>query len=676
MAQARPTRQVVLASLLLIALPFALFWRVWWPNAQERRVFARGDFVGQHYPMRAFVAGELRGGRLPLWDPYTFGGEPASAESLFSTFYPPSLWQAIFPGRLPFMALEIEAIAHLSLAGLFTFLLVRRLTGRTVAGLVAGMAFGLGGFLTSYPMLQIIILQTATWLPAGLWLLERALPSRSLAGVGLAGAVLGVAILAGHAQTFLYVAYAVGGYLILRAWRLRLGWRFTAAAALILGGVALGLSAVQWLPSLQLLALSPHAHMSYEAVSAGFPPRAFWGLLRPNPGEWSPLYVGLIPLSLAMVGVVLRRQAEIWYWAILGLLAALISLGGDGPLFRFAYACVPGLGLFRDQERLALLISFALALLAGYGCAALAKRCRWPWQAWLILLALTAVDLFHANSGVILQAPRPGGYFASSPVVQYLQQVADPNARLSSEGLLPGGANAGLVFKLRDVTGNGPLYVADYEKFLDTVPELRWWQLLNVRYVLTRRLLNHGALRPVLDDGDRHLYQVSLGAQPAWICHDVRLVAGVEAAIQQTADPALDPLHTAILERAPEPVPQPATGPEEVRVVARGRQWLAAEVTLSAPGVVAFSEVWYPGWVVRVNGQRMPALRAYGVLRAIALPAGHFRAEWHYEPVPFYAGAGLSLATVLGVGLLCWGEHQARRKAVTVLGREEKACGG
>ena len=46
----------------------------------------------------------------------------------------------------------------------------------------------------------------------------------------------------------------------------------------------------------------------------------------------------------------------------------------------------------------------------------------------------------------------------------------------------------------------------------------------------------------------------------------------------------------------------------------------AAEATLSAPGVLVFSEVWYPGWVVRVDGRRLPSLRAYGMLRAVALP--------------------------------------------------------
>ncbi|MDI7277368.1 MAG: hypothetical protein QME94_15430, partial [Anaerolineae bacterium] len=189
-----------LLAALLVLLPFILFWQVWWPDARQRRVFAYGDFVEQHYAMRSFVARELQQGRLPLWDPYTYGGEPAVAESIFGVYYPLGLWQTLFPRRLPFTALEVEAVAHLGLAAVFTFLLVRRLTGSAAAGLVAGATFSLGGYLTSYPMLQLVIVESATWAPAALWLLERALPRRSLWGVAGAGLALGTSLLAGHVQ--------------------------------------------------------------------------------------------------------------------------------------------------------------------------------------------------------------------------------------------------------------------------------------------------------------------------------------------------------------------------------------------------------------------------------------------------------------------------------------------
>ncbi|MSP12875.1 MAG: hypothetical protein EXR62_07950 [Chloroflexi bacterium] len=699
--------------LLLAALPFLLYWRVWWPESLSptpftRQVFVYGDFVEQHYPMRFFVASELRQGRLPLWDPYTFGGEPAVAESLFATYYPLGLWQAIYPaGAFPFWALEMEAIAHLALGGIFTFLFVRRLTGNMVAALVSGLAFSLGGFLTSYPMLQLIILETAVWLPAGLWLIERALaqprpPERQahtgttevwrgrLWRIALAGAVLACGILAGHAQTFLYIAYASGGYLLFRSLTLGYGWRFTLLAALVLGGTVLGLSAAQWLPSLELFRVSPRAALTYADVSHGFGLAELWGLLRPNPGQWSPLYAGLLPLALALLAMVFNlrggreQRSQVWFWAVLALVALDLSLGRNGFLYPLAHAVAPGFATFRDQERAAFLVSFALAVLAGYGYVALSNSVgqflKLSYNSKLsnkitpgFVLVIIVLDLFHANQGVILQDPPPGGYFAPTAALDQLSQDQGRPYRLSSESLLPGDGNAGLVFQVQDVTGNGPLYLADYERFLNTVPELRWWQMLNVRYILTRRALDHGGLNLILgpdrDHADQRLYQTFLGARPAWVAHAARVVVGQAAAIDLTAGAAIDPMTTAVLEQSPA-VALPAasnvgqfsklSAQEEVRIDAYDHQHVSLVANLSSPGILVLSDVFYPGWVVRINGQSATPLRAYGLLRAVALPSGQWRVEWSYEPLTVRLGLFISILVVLG---LCWPLLTRRRPA-------------
>ncbi|MGC8782044.1 MAG: hypothetical protein ACP5UQ_14375, partial [Anaerolineae bacterium] len=646
-------------QLLLLLLPFLLFWRVWWPDAAARQVFRYGDFVEQHYPMRVFVADEYRHGRLPLWDPYTFGGEPAVAMSLFAPYYPPGLWQVLFE-QLPFEALEIEAIFHLGLAGLFTFLFVRRATDDPRAGFIAGLAFSLGGYLTSYPMLQIIILETAVWLPAGLWLLDVALEERSVVRVALAGVLFGFGVLAGHPQTFLYIAYLAAAYFLFRAVRLQLPIGFVAAAAVILAVATLGISAGHWLPGLQMYGFSPRAGLSYDAVANGFRPAELWGLLRPNPGQWSPLYVGIIPLALALVALALRRRAETWFWASTTLIALLLSLGRYGFLYPLFYRFVPGFAVFRDQERIALVVSFGLAVLAGYGVAALADAARASGRlgrrrlfsapgaidgkteskpeksghlrapgvsaasffrhrsaaAWDIALALFIfADLAWANQGVILQEPPPGGYFARTPIVTHIQSVSLPGWRTSSEGLLPGDGEAGLVFKIRDIVGSGPLYLAAYDRFLAQVPEERWWRMLNVQHLITRRDLTHGALKLVRQDGELRLYQVFQAATLAWIVHDFELAADQEAAIRATASAALDPFARAVLERPADPMPAPPTAAERVELVSFENQRVAVDVVLTSPGILVLSEMAYPGWVVRANDQAMEPLRVYAKWR-------------------------------------------------------------
>jgi len=121
------------------------------------------------------------------------------------------------------------------------------------------------------------------------------------------------AFLAGHSQTFLFLSYAVAGwilFLLITAggkWA-RYLWRVAAFYAIFLA-----LSAAQLLPSLEFAGLSVRANVDYAFVSGGFPLRDTWQMLLPGVvSTFSPLYVGLIPLGLALVGGVFggRRTTD------------------------------------------------------------------------------------------------------------------------------------------------------------------------------------------------------------------------------------------------------------------------------------------------------------------------------------------------------------------------------
>jgi uncharacterized membrane protein YfhO len=97
------------------------------------------------------------------------------------------------------------------------------------------------------------------------------------------------------------------------------------------------------------------------------------------------------------------------------------------------------------------------------------------------------------------------------------------------------------------------------------------------------------------------------------------------------------------------PEPRRTTGPEELRVVTYLPQRIVVEASLAAPGVLVLSEVWYPGWTVRVDGKAAPSLRAFGLLRATALPAGQHTVEWRYTPWTVYISIAISLLAIAGL---------------------------
>jgi hypothetical protein len=56
-------------------------------------------------------------------------------------------------------------------------------------------------------------------------------------------------------------------------------------------------------------------------------------------------------------------------------------------------------------------------------------------------------------------------------------------------------------------------------------------------------------------------------------------------------------------------------------------------------GVLVFSEPFYPGWHVAVDGKAVPVLRANLAFSAIFLPAGHHEIQRYYRPSSVIVGA-------------------------------------
>jgi hypothetical protein len=256
--------------LLLVLLVLLFFWRILTPNERDRRSFPSGDFVETFYATERVKAEMLLRGELPLWNPYANSGHPLLADPQTALYYPPSLATTLLGARdgLTLFALQLEAIFHFCLAALFTFAFARRVLGHRGGALLAAIGFTFGGYLTGYPPLQLAILRSVVWLPLILLGLEvgatRLVSGNRRAWAAFAGAglVFGLSVFAGHAQSAMYVLYASLAYLLVRLWRGR-NWRQILAAAGLFVAVGVGISAAQWLPSLEYMRLSTRSGMSY-----------------------------------------------------------------------------------------------------------------------------------------------------------------------------------------------------------------------------------------------------------------------------------------------------------------------------------------------------------------------------------------------------------------------------
>ncbi len=368
---ASPDAVIVLALTALWAL---FFWRLLTPIAADRLMFAPGDFGLHFFPFTDYMSSRIWQGQIPLWNPYNYAGEPFSPNPQWAAWYP-LRWLSILlagPGGWSIEALQLEVAAHYWLASLFTYAFLRTIIKRPFAALAGALIFAYGGYLTSFPMLQSSIAETSAWLPLVLLCAYQSVHAGRRQAVWAAGGglALGVAMLAGHPQTAMYVAYMAGAFLLFVGWQQRLRWHQIVWRGALLFGVGLGIGAVLLVPLAQFAALSARVtEYHYADKAGGFAPSELLQVMWPNAdGLRSPLYIGAAGLILA-AGAAIRRRAEHAFWAGTAIVALLLSLGGFSIVFDLLYAIAPGVGLFRQQERVVFLFAFAAAVLAAYEVA-------------------------------------------------------------------------------------------------------------------------------------------------------------------------------------------------------------------------------------------------------------------------------------------------------------------
>ena len=401
--------------IILVLLPCLFFWRLVTPNPADRMRIAAGDFTEQYFPLRAFTAQEWVRGQIPLWNPYLYGGQPALADIQSGALYPPHVAEALILGwggalfgrEIGFLlwALELQVIAHFSLAAVGVYLFVRHLSRQSgvslrrarFGGVIASLVFTYGGYLTGFPVQQMTILSVSAWLPwvmwavsvanqrVGEWTSRQGLSFVQVLGPAAWGALaFAMAILAGHPQTVLYIFYLSLVYTVFQVacnWRretqntyLRLFYFLALHLVLWLAIILLGVSiaAAQLLPTLEFIAHSLRADLSYQAVSAGLPLNELISILYPGFFGGSPEYVGIVTLVLIDLALILGRpRSQVFFWVGSGLVGLGLAFGGNTFLYALFYLFAPGFEAVRQQERAFLVYSFSAAVLAGYGAMVL-----------------------------------------------------------------------------------------------------------------------------------------------------------------------------------------------------------------------------------------------------------------------------------------------------------------
>ena len=380
-------RQASLPWVAVVAGPLLLLG----PALIRGQVLYWGTPLLQFVPWHTLAADMVLRGELPLWNSWLGMGAPLLANYQSALLYPPNWIMLVIS---PALGQTLLTMLHWILAGAGMVLFLKRLRIGVVGQTIGALGYALSGYLVARAGFQSINI-TAAWLPWVLWATER-LTERLHAGDGVQSClrgcltlsvVLGLQWLGGHAQTAWYTLVLAAVWLGWRAVSLPIRpWRALAWFAASLSW-AVGLSAVQLLPTVEYLTVSqrsgsldPGLAMTYSLWP--------WRLL----GLWSPglfgnpalgdywgyanywedaLYVGMLGILLAIAeglrsvrGHSPTSGRSRLLVVILGV-SLLLALGDNTPVFPFLYQHVPSFGLFQAPSRWSLLMIFGLCVLAA-----------------------------------------------------------------------------------------------------------------------------------------------------------------------------------------------------------------------------------------------------------------------------------------------------------------------
>ena len=373
------------------------------------------DQYASAYAVHEWQAEQWRAtGQLPLWNPMIMGGLPYIAPVTHGdVLYPTSYLRWWLSAD---KVTNLGFVVHYILAGLFTFLFLRRLRVSWVGATVGGLAYQLSGILISYARPghdgKLVV---STMLPLACLALLVALRDRRAWGYPLFAVAVALCLLSPHVQTTYYLLVATGLWALYLTFgeptTEALGPRLTRLGILVAAVIAgFGIAAPQILPFLEYIPHSPRA-VAYSAAfenaaSYGVPwdhvpgffiagfvgeSQTYWGS---NPLKLHSEYLGLPVIALAILGLggQTERRRQIWWLGGICVLFLLIALGNATPFYKLWWNVMPYVRKTRAPGMVFFVVAFCTAAFAALGTARLErKEGAAHARAWLVAAGVIAL---------------------------------------------------------------------------------------------------------------------------------------------------------------------------------------------------------------------------------------------------------------------------------------------
>ena len=614
----RVSRWRTAASLaLLLALTAGFYWKL--TLSREWTFLEWPDLAFQVRPWLDFQAREIHAGRIPLWDPYEWGGH-----SLIGQVQPgvanPLNWilfaMPLRDGHIPIGTLHWYWVLLHWLGAVFMYALCRDLKCPHAASIFGGAIFALSGFVSHISWSQILV--ATAWIPLVLMFFLRVMRGeRPRSNAAACGAALGMAFLGTHAVVPVFTAVLVGALWLwhvveeegksadrAKHFAVFLTVWLAVTAAQALPSIEYGKQALRWAGAAAPLRWNEPVPFSVHALySLGL--KSILGIVAPGIKLYANPHVGVVVVGLALVAVWRRRKLRSSGWLIaVAVGGLLLALGKDFPPYWLLWQFVPMVEKAREPAYVIVLFHAGVAALAALGAAGLRR----PWAVWLAL-ALFMGEAVN-NAPFIMPFDWPGSY------TRMMESQRDIAQFLKSQ---PGWFRVDV--DDNDVPYNfGDFYgVEQFGGYLASIPE-RTHRLLGGGDTSRLFGVQYHVGRTAGNAAQREVFQSRSGLK---VFRDPRV-----------AEPIW--MHRA----------QPCPVADRLVSVSRVSGAAILQADVACPGLLVVGDAFYRGWRAYVDGRRVP-IQEVSAIRAVQLGAGHHRVEFVYRPASVYYGFGAAVAGLL-----------------------------
>lgn len=416
--RARMRRVLPLIPLAIIVALVLIYFA---PFFSSGKMMGGSDWMLGEYAKRVWTQDFLRANRsLPMWLPLIFGGCPTFAAFFGDWFALPHLLvNYLFPIRV---ARILYFVGYIILSGLGVYLFLREVKVGMLPALFGAIGYMFSGSLMSTPYAgHLARAISISLLPLMLFFIARGVRQRRWYHFVFFASLTALSFLAGHFQMTYYATGLCVFFLIFllvgERKSLRARGILRLVAWFVIGIMVLGMFvSISYLQVYRNLGSGTRGETrGYEYTTSWSMPTAelidlfvpefsgilsnYWGA---NFFKLNTEYFGIITLLFVLIGALFcfgNRNVKFFFF--IGIIALLLALGRNTPLFRIAYHLVPGIKKFRAPSLIFFILTFSSVIVASFGMEYLSGADKKRKQLIIAMAAFIGCILLFTVVGVL-----------------------------------------------------------------------------------------------------------------------------------------------------------------------------------------------------------------------------------------------------------------------------------